>query len=195
MGQFALDHEIPLPFAAQDPVEERLEGETLADMYRQRKLCTPGFVTTLPTPHAGLGLDSYVRVTSPLRRYCDLLAHQQLRRYMEGLELMSREELDEKIAVAEKNSAIRRKAERYSNEFYTLVYLKRQAEWTGEGVVVHHLNDNTHILIPSLAYEFKSKACNPLPLNSRIRIKRIQADPCTLMSRFQRAGDAENRKE
>ena len=195
VGQFALEHEIPLPFAAQDPVEERLEGETLADMYQQRKLCTPGFVTTLPTAHAGLGLEAYVRVTSPLRRYCDLLAHQQLRRYMEGLELMSREELDGKIAVAEKNSAIRRKAERYSNEFYTLVYLKRQEEWTGEAVTVHHLNENTHVLIPSLAYEFKNKACNSLPLNSRIRIKLVQADPCTLMSRFQVTGDAEKATE
>ena len=185
VGSFALEKEIPMPFASQDEVEERLEGKTLAEMYQQRKLCTPGFVTTSASPHAGLGLDAYIRVTSPLRRYSDLLAHQQLRRYMDGLELMSVEELDDKIATAEKSSAIRRKAERYSNEFFTLVHLKRQTEWTGEAVVVHHINDNTNLLIPALAYEFKNKACNQIALNSVIRIRLVQADPCTLTSRFQ----------
>lgn len=34
--------------------------------------------------HAGLGLDGYARVTSPLRRYADLLAHLQLRARLSG---------------------------------------------------------------------------------------------------------------
>ena len=52
-------------------------------------------------------------------------------------------------------------------------------------MVVHHINDNTNLLIPALAYEFKNKACNQIALNSVIRIRLVQADPCTLTSRFQ----------
>lgn len=37
--------------------------------------------------HAGLGLDAYTRVTSPLRRYGDLLAHLQIRARLGGREL------------------------------------------------------------------------------------------------------------
>lgn len=35
-------------------------------------------VSSYPSPHAGLGLDAYVQVTSPLRRVADLLVHFQL---------------------------------------------------------------------------------------------------------------------
>ena len=45
-----------------------------------RSRMTRGVVhTDAPVPHAGLGLDAYVQVTSPIRRYNDLLAHWQLK--------------------------------------------------------------------------------------------------------------------
>ncbi|KAK2076306.1 hypothetical protein QBZ16_000830 [Prototheca wickerhamii] len=37
-----------------------------------------------PVPHAGLGLPGYVQVTSPIRRYGDLLAHWQLKAALRG---------------------------------------------------------------------------------------------------------------
>lgn len=40
-----------------------------------RGICT----THEPLPHAGLGLPAYCQVTSPIRRYSDLLAHWQLK--------------------------------------------------------------------------------------------------------------------
>ena len=40
-----------------------------------RSLCT----TQEALPHCGLGLPGYVQVTSPIRRYTDLLAHWQLK--------------------------------------------------------------------------------------------------------------------
>ena len=184
VASFAVEKEIPLPFAAQSPCEEKLEGDTLSVMYQQRKLCTPGYVTTSPEPHAGLGLDCYVRVTSPLRRYADLLAHQQLRRYLAGEELMTSEELEERFIPAEKEAAVRRKAERQSNEYFTLVYLARHPDWTGRAVAVNRINDSTTLLIPELAYEFKSRACAHAKMDEELQVKLASAEPSMLLSRF-----------
>ncbi|MBQ9336882.1 MAG: RNB domain-containing ribonuclease [Lentisphaeria bacterium] len=184
VASFAVEHELPMPFAAQTPPEERLEGESLSAMYQQRKLCTPGYLTTLPEPHAGLGLDAYVRVTSPLRRYADLLAHQQLRRWLDGLEPLSAEELEDRFIPAEKEAAVRRKAERLSNEFMTLVWLARHPEWTGRAVAVNRMNDSTTLLIPELAYEFKSRACQHSAMDDELTVKLVAAEPPMLLARF-----------
>ena len=182
---FTMEKEIPMPYAAQTAPEEKIEGESLSAMYQQRKLCTPGYLTTVPEPHAGLGLDSYVRVTSPLRRYADLLAHQQLRRWLNGEELMSAEELEERFIPAEKEAAVRRKAERLSSEFFTLVYLKRHPDWTGQAFAVNRMNDSTTLLVPELAYEFKSRACNHAEMNEEMTVKLISAEPAMYVARFQ----------
>lgn len=43
--------------------------------------CMTRSITTVEagTPHAALGLPTYVQFTSPIRRYTDLLAHYQVR--------------------------------------------------------------------------------------------------------------------
>ena len=184
-AEFTATKEIPMPYAAQTAPEEKIEGESLSAMYQQRRLCTPGYLTTSPEPHAGLGLDSYIRVTSPLRRYADLLAHQQLRRWLAGEELMSAEELEDKFIPAEKEAAVRRKAERMSNEFFTLVYLARHPDWTGQAFAVNRMNDSTTLLIPELAYEFKSRACSNAEMNEEMTVKLISAEPPSFQARFQ----------
>ena len=181
---FAIEKEIPMPFAAQTEPEEKLNGDTMSIMYQQRKLCAPGYLTTSPAPHAGLGLEAYVRVTSPLRRYADLLAHQQLRRWLDGQELMTSEELENRFIPAEKEAAVRRKAERLSNEFFTLVYLARHPDWTGQAVVVSRVNDAAVLLIPELAYEFKSRACSHAAMDETMTVRPAIIDPPLLTARF-----------
>ena len=187
-AEFAIENEIPLSFAAQTAPEEILSGDTLSVMYQQRKLCPPGYLSSTPEPHAGLGLDAYVRVTSPLRRYADLLAHQQLRRWLDGQELMTAEELEDRFVPAEKAAAVRRKAERMSNEFFTLVYLARQPGWTGRAVAVNRMNDSTTLLIPELAYEFKSRGCPKAAMDEEMTVELLSAEPPMLISRFRIVG-------
>ncbi|MBO7147910.1 MAG: RNB domain-containing ribonuclease, partial [Lentisphaeria bacterium] len=185
VADFAVKNEIPMPFAAQDPVDEEVSaGETLSAMYQLRRACTPGYISVTAEPHAGLGLSAYVRVTSPLRRYTDLLAHRQLRRYLAGEELMDSETLENYFIPAEKESVIRRKAERTSNEYYTLVWLARNSEWSGEACVVNRINDSTTLLIRELAYEFKSRGCTHSQMEEILPLKLNTVDPPKLLSRF-----------
>ena len=77
---------LPLPYrsqarAAMPPAEELEavpEGACRSVLMRSRmlrSLCA----TEETLPHCGLGLPGYVQVTSPIRRYTDLLAHWQLK--------------------------------------------------------------------------------------------------------------------
>lgn len=89
-AHFGAREGIPLPFRSQSPPELPSEEELLqlpAGMVRDCAIrrCMPrSEMTTQPSPHASLGLDAYCQVTSPIRRYTDLLAHRQIKATCEG---------------------------------------------------------------------------------------------------------------
>jgi exoribonuclease-2 len=124
----------------------------------------PGRITATPQPHAGLGLESYIRTTSPLRRYLDLLAHQQLRRHLAGETPLEEKEILQAIAAVGQTGNRIRQAERLSNRHWTLVYLARHPEWRGEGTVIAEWGRKSLLVIPSLALEWEQNLPgNPLP--------------------------------
>jgi len=63
-----------------EPVERVLgaEAPSLFDLFLQRRLLRRVEVTTAPGPHSTLGLRSYTSITSPLRKYLDLVMQRQL---------------------------------------------------------------------------------------------------------------------
>ncbi len=53
----------------------------LVHSWEQLVRCLPAKVAREAGPHSGLGIDAYVQVTSPLRRYNDCLVHRQLKAF------------------------------------------------------------------------------------------------------------------
>jgi exoribonuclease-2 len=80
----AIKHQLALPFRSQLPAPLPAPQELAAlpagpVRHAALKAClSRGLTTTTPAPHSSLGLDAYVQVTSPIRRYGDLLAQRQL---------------------------------------------------------------------------------------------------------------------
>jgi VacB/RNase II family 3'-5' exoribonuclease len=50
------------------------------------RLLTRAEITTKPSPHMGMALDSYTNCTSPLRKYVDFLVHLQIKAILNGSE-------------------------------------------------------------------------------------------------------------
>eukprot|EP00817_Percolomonadidae_sp_ATCC50343_P006887 CAMPEP_0117428810 /NCGR_PEP_ID=MMETSP0758-20121206/8438_1 /TAXON_ID=63605 /ORGANISM="Percolomonas cosmopolitus, Strain AE-1 (ATCC 50343)" /LENGTH=605 /DNA_ID=CAMNT_0005215379 /DNA_START=152 /DNA_END=1966 /DNA_ORIENTATION=- len=46
------------------------------------RIPTRACISELPVPHAGLGIQSYIQVTSPIRRYSDLMVHFQIKDFL-----------------------------------------------------------------------------------------------------------------
>ena len=185
VAKFAAANDIPLAFAVQEDPEMTERPETIPGMYELRKSCRISRLATLPGKHAGLGLDPYVRVTSPLRRYEDLLNHIQLRKYIRKEELLTISEMDDRIAEAEPNAVLRGKLERQCREYWTLVYLKnRPADWQTQAIFVAKPDDRSVWLLPELAFEFKNRYNARIPLGETVTVECTASDPALLSVQF-----------
>jgi exoribonuclease-2 len=157
-AKYMAEQNINFPFTVQAEPDEEIEiNDTLSSMYEARKNSKAGVIEFKPGLHSGLGLEPYSRVTSPLRRYADLLAHRQLKSLILGREPMGYEEMAEKMTYAENAAASRRKLEKYANEYYTIVYLANNPGYTTTATLVAKRNGQLVFLIPELAYEYKAR--------------------------------------
>lgn len=165
-AQFALAQNIPLPFTTQAAPEAPQAVEGLAGMFALRRTLKRSVQTGEPSPHAGLGLAAYARATSPLRRYLDLVVHQQLRAYLRGDALLDSQQILARVGAAETVTYNRVQAERLSRRHWTLVYLLSHPDWRGDGVVVEKRGARTTVIIPDLGLEPTLTLRDNLDLNT-----------------------------
>jgi len=169
-ARFCLDRAIPIPYATQAAPDSANGPRDLASMYARRRTFKPTRLVGAPDQHAGLGLPLYTRATSPLRRYSDLLVHQQIRAHLTGQALLTAEQVIERVAEAEGAAAAVRRAERLSNLHWKLVYLRAQPGWRGEAVVVGKEERKSVVLIPELAMEARLRLREEAALNQRLTV-------------------------
>jgi len=80
-AKFASEIGLPILYRSQEKPQERLATDEFSYIYyvfQQRRKLRPLLVDTSPLPHSGLGVDSYTNITSPLRRYLDMVVQRQL---------------------------------------------------------------------------------------------------------------------
>ena len=87
----------------------------------------------MPAPHSGLGLSAYAQATSPMRRYLDLVVHQQLHAYLANRPLLTAEQILERVGAVEAILPRARPAEQYSERHWIMVYLLRRPNWRAAG--------------------------------------------------------------
>jgi exoribonuclease-2 len=185
VGLYALEHEIPIPFSAQEPPREYAQLEGLAGMFALRRSLKPSHKTLDPSPHAGLGMPLYAQATSPLRRYLDLVIHQQLRAHLRGAEVLSSKEVLERIGTCEALTGNVRRAERLTRKHWTLVYLMQRPGWRGEGVLVEKSDTRGKVLIPALDLETSVHLRADPPLNSVLPLALSGVNLAELDAHFQ----------
>jgi exoribonuclease II len=133
---YAVRQGIPFVFSTQEASQIPVLPDGLAGMYALRRLMKKGQLKSLPARHAGIGLDMYSQVTSPLRRYQDLIVHQQLRARLRGHNVLTSQEILQRLGAAEQVANNLRRVERLSNQHWTMVFLSKTTNWQGEGVIV-----------------------------------------------------------
>jgi exoribonuclease-2 len=178
IARYCETHNIAIPYAIQqlnpslEMDENPLDG--LAGMFASRKKFRRSQMTTAPGPHAGLGMNYYTRATSPMRRYLDLVVHQQLRAFISGEKCLDHDQVLERVAISESISGSISQSERATNMHWKLVYLLQNPEWSGEGIVVDEFKGRYTILIPELALDVKVKARDSLAMNEKVKVSIIK---------------------
>lgn len=168
---YAQQHGLVIPYAMQPEPEEIRQPSTVSDMFAYRRLFKPSKTVLEAEPHFGLGLQQYARSTSPLRRYADLLVHQQLRAHVTGRDPLTREQMVERVATVDMLGGRIRRTERQSNLHWKLVYLAGQPNWRGEAIVAALEERRAALLIPELAMEIKMRLHDSFVLDGTVNLQ------------------------
>ena len=172
-ARFALAQGLPFPFTTQEVTVDAADRQPagLAAMYALRRNLRPRQYSSQPGPHGSLGLEVYAQITSPLRRYLDLVAHQQLRACLRGGDPLAAQAIIERVGAAEAAAVGVRRAERLSREHWTMVYLQQHPGWRGQGVLVEKRLPRGVVLIPELALEARVKVAEDVTPDSVVPLR------------------------
>ncbi len=171
---YADDLEIALPYATQDAPTREVRGNDLPAHWARRKTLARTRFRPSPGPHHGMGLDAYAQATSPMRRYLDLVVHQQLRSAIKDQPGLTGGEIATRVAQAEMNAGGTRTAERLTRRHYTLVMLARHAETVWDAQVVERRGPQATVLIPELALD--TLMSTAAPTGAMLRVQMAEVD-------------------
>lgn len=180
---YADDHGLPLPFATQDAPTRDVPGDTLPAHWARRKTLARTRFQPAPGPHHGMGLDLYAQATSPLRRYLDLVVHQQLRAHLTGAEPLSGKDVAARVAQAQMNADATRQAERLSRKHHTLRFVAAQPERVWDAVVVERRGPQATLLIPELALDLPLSAPVSVGTALKVRLTDVNLPALTVRAR------------
>ena len=176
-AKFAFKNNLPFPFISQDAPEIPKDiPDGLAGQFRLRKCMRKRNVNVTPASHAGLGVGMYSQVTSPLRRYGDLLGHEQLRAFLKGEKLIDKDTMLMRMSEGDAAMQASKKAERNSRQHWTLVYLLQHQDWTGEAICVDKQPGRALYFIPQLGLETVIGGEAPVDLNGKVTLKAGKID-------------------
>ena len=161
-ARWAYERKLPFTYSSQEApqVSRSLSRsgdgeEPLSLQYLRRKGMKASIVGTECLAHQGLGLSFYSQVTSPLRRYQDLLAHHQLRALIqgEGAVPLSADEVARRCFIAGQGSSATRQAERDSRLHWVAFYLAEHPDWVGKAIVLDAREQDYWIIVPEFGIE------------------------------------------
>ena len=196
-AQFAQTNNIPIPYRYQEQ-PELPPLDTLMQLpsgpVREFAICrcmTKGSLGLYASRHSGLGLDAYAQVTSPIRRYSDLLAHWQIKAFLLGEPLPFTAEMLTAILQAI-DPAIwdANQVEKQSVRYWSLEYLRRNKDVVWEALMLDWLRENEKlalVLIEDLGLKLPMRITRQIQVGDNLRIKTGEVDPRKDIIYFQEA--------
>lgn len=142
--------DLPIIFRAQDPPAEPIDP-ALMEAVRERydpvalekvvKLIRRSKLSLFPQSHTGLGLSAYTQLTSPIRRFADLVMQRQLMAAIRKEQLpYERDELLEVLATVESAEREIRALEAKATRYWILEFLRGQPQGQAyRGIVVRRM--------------------------------------------------------
>jgi exoribonuclease-2 len=186
-AKFAQTNNIPIPYRYQEQ-PELPPLDTLMQLpsgpVREFAICrcmTKGSLGLYASRHAGLGLDAYAQVTSPIRRYSDLLAHWQIKAFLRGEPLPFTAEMLTAILQAI-DPAIwdANQVERQSVKYWSLEYLRRNKDVVWEALMLDWLRENEKlalVLIEDLGLKLPMRINRQIQVGDNLQIRTSDVDP------------------
>jgi exoribonuclease II len=182
-ARFCRDNNIPTLFRGQKQPTEKLSCEDRDYIYyvfMQRKKIFPLVIDVEPSPHSGLGLDVYTNLSSPIRRYFDLVCQRQLKHFLlYGSSMYNKEELEKmRISVGPTLKDLTLIKRRYLN-YWMLKYFKGHIGEEFQAIILDVMKTRYRIILTDCLYvtEIKREAGQDFKGGSKIAVKIKKAEP------------------
>ena len=182
-ARFCRDQGIPILYRGQGEPSDRLSARDLDPLFyvfMQRRKLQPMMIDTDPSPHAGLGLDAYTNISSPIRRYLDLAVQRQIRNALLGKPLLYDAEAMDKIRMTVQASlkdlaTVRRNRTRY----WIQKYLQQTRGLRMDALVLWSTRSKHRLLLTDvlLVTEMRRKNGRDFSPGQRIRVVVEKSDP------------------
>lgn len=192
MNRLAAEHAarrgIPIIFRVQDPPAHPLQDELRVQL---RAAYDPLGIEQIvrglqrsrlslsPQPHAGLGVSAYTQLTSPIRRFADLVVQRQIRAALIGEPYpYEREELLNVLATAETVEREMRALEQRAQRYWLLEYLRHlpeEMEW--DAVVIKRARSGYEVEVTTWLVRAFLTANVELAPGTLLRVRREHCDP------------------
>ena len=131
-AKYAQQNQVPIIYRIQEPPEQPIDADMMSSplaFQKIRKLIKASSLSLQPGGHSGLGLSAYTQLTSPLRRFADLVMQRQLVAHVVGDELpYDQDELFKVLATVERTAKDARKLENESKKRWFAQYLKQSMQ-------------------------------------------------------------------
>ncbi|MEG2172120.1 MAG: ribonuclease catalytic domain-containing protein [Desulfovibrionaceae bacterium] len=145
-AQWAISHDVPLLFRTQDVVIPKEYAGIWTEphqMARIMRALTSSSLDSHPRPHAGLGVHAYSPVTSPLRRYPDLINEAQIISFLQtGTPRWDQAGLDALITPLNTRLDAAGQVQRFRPRYWKLLYIRQQGDKQWWDAIVTEENDN-----------------------------------------------------
>ncbi len=166
---------LPVPYRSQEltePPPEDLDPADRYQVYRATRGLAKIRIDTTPRPHRGLAVDRYLQMTSPLRRYLDLLAQRQLAALIDGAAApLDEEGMLGAIAEAEPVLARGQIASAGTREFWVLRWIEEHRERPLSAVVLEVRRRRVRVDLLDLALRAWWRPDRPVEPGERLELR------------------------
>lgn len=191
-GQLLASNALPATYRRQDPPQQELnlpEGPLdPASFYAAVKTMRRAELSRIPGRHAGLGVEPYVQITSPIRRWTDLVLQQQLRSFLQqGAPRFAEEDLLRVLGPSEQTQANLTFVERQRTRFWVLRYLQGFRGRSFDAAVLEQRRPGNYLVeLTELCLRATLDAPPDLPAGAALRVEvgSVDARRDTISLRF-----------
>lgn len=152
-AKWSKENEVPLIYRTQDiKFSKDLAGvwRQPQDIYQVVKSMAPSILDLKPNPHACLGVECYAPITSPLRRYVDLLNQAQVIKKLSEEKLQfTLNELERLLPYLSARQSLVGQVQKFRPRYWKLLYFKQRHKLEKfQGVLVEKASPLSVFILP-----------------------------------------------
>lgn len=201
-AEWAMAQNIPLLFRTQDVVIPKEYAGIWTEPHQMARIMRALAASSLdshPRPHAGLGVSAYSPVTSPLRRYPDLVNEEQILHFLQhGSPHWDQAGLDALLTPLNTRLDAAGQVQRFRPRYWKLLYIRQQGDKHWWDAIITEENDNfataslprEQIFVRARRHIFGDRACPGQPVQVRLGKVNPLYNEISLLEVREEGGDA-----